>query len=394
MKLTPTNWGDPCFKDTHVNNTFIYNYMPDAPGDFVKVYLFFLMQSELDSEIEIADIAKALKLEESRVEEALGYWSKLGVVSEFTVTSQKEVGSGGCPLNDQELADLFSMIQRTVGRPLGGTEPVEIVSWLADYGATPEMIMYAFTYSSKNRHNTSIKYISAIVRDWAEKNLLDAEKIERHLEQCDVLNQKHKRVFKALGFLRNPTEAERELMDSWFEEKGFTVEKVLEACNKTTGISNPNLNYIDKILSDWQKNRGGELKGLGSPGPGGGSVEIRYARIRDAAKAAMEERKKEVYRKIPEIKRLDEEITDLSLNMTRLALKGSQGSPNNRETLKEKLNKALEDRAFLLTESGFPPTYIEIEYRCPICKDTGMTAEGLRCSCYEEVKKESGINKS
>ncbi len=394
MKLTPASWGDPCFKDTHVNNTFINNYMPDAPGDFVKVYLYFLMQQELDTEVDISIAAKALKLDESRVKEAFIYWSKMGVVSEAPEIHKTENISVSCPLNDQDLADLFSMIQRVVGRPLGGSEPAEIVSWLSDYGATPEMIMYAFTYSSKNRHNTSIKYISAIVKDWAEKNLMDAEKIEQHLEQCDVLNQKHRRVFRALGFLRNPTEAERELMDSWFEERGFTVEKVLEACGKTTGISNPNLNYIDKILNDWQKNRASELKGLGSPGLGGGGVELRYARMRDAAKTAMEERKREVYRRIPDIKKLDEDMTEISLNMTRAALKGSQADSDLRQILKARLSKAMEERAFLLTESGLPADYTEIRHYCPICKDTGMTPEGLRCVCYDNVKKEAGIDKT
>lgn len=393
MKLIPGSWGDPCYKDTHVNNTFINNYMADAPGDFIKVYLYFLMQAELRKEPEMEEAVTALKIDRKRIEEALLYWGKLGVLEDGAGPEKKDAESGHCPLNDQELADTFSMIQRIVGRPLGGSEPAEIVSWLSDYGATPEMIIYAFTYSSKNRHNNSIKYISAIVKDWAEKGLTDAESIEKYLESCDVSNQKHRRVFRALGFLRNPTEAERELMDTWFEEKGITVEKVLEACSKTTGISNPNLNYIDKILSDWQKTRGPESKGPGTQEYGSGSVEARYARLRDAAKESMEERKKEVYRKMPALKDLDEKITNISMNMTRTALQGGHENVKNRETLKGKLDRALEERAVLLTESGFPPDYTDIRYRCGICRDTGMTAEGLRCACYEDTKKEVGANK-
>ncbi len=393
MKLIPASWGDPCYKDTHVNNTFINNYMADAPGDFIKVYLYFLMLSELHKEIELTEAAAALKLNNSRIEEALDYWRKMGILEDGAGFVKKDIEPHHCPLNDQELADMFSMIQRILGRPLGGSEPAEIVSWLSDYGATPEMIIYAFTYSSKNRHNSSIKYISAIVKDWAEKELTDAESIEKHLESCDVSNQKHRRIFRALGFLRNPTEAERELMDTWFEEKGFTVEKVLEACSKTTGISNPNLNYIDKILSDWQKTKGQEARGPGLQETGSGSVESRYARLRDAAKEAMEERKKEVYRNVPDLKSLDEKITNISLSMTRTALQGGYDHLKNREILKEKLERALEERAVLLTESGFPPDYTDIRYRCSVCRDTGMTAEGLRCTCYEDMRKEAGLIK-
>ena len=49
----------------------------------------------------------------------------------------------------------------------------------------------------------------------------------------------------------NATEAERQMMDAWFDQMGYTMERVLEACNKTAGISSPNFNYVNKVLENW-----------------------------------------------------------------------------------------------------------------------------------------------
>ena len=41
-------------------------------------------------------------------------------------------------------------------------------------------------------------------------------------------------------------------MDAWFDQMGYTMERVLEACNKTAGISSPNFNYVNKVLENWR----------------------------------------------------------------------------------------------------------------------------------------------
>ena len=62
-------------------------------------------------------------------------------------------------------------------------------------------------------------------------------------------------VMRAFGLTgRNPGETEREMIERWFGEYGFTKEVVLEACNRTMEAThNPSFRYADKILSDWRK---------------------------------------------------------------------------------------------------------------------------------------------
>ena len=65
-----------------------------------------------------------------------------------------------------------------------------------------------------------------------------------------------KRLYEkyVIGWLhrdQNWTEEEKRIMDHWFDDMNCSLETILEACGKTTGISNPNINYVNKVLESW-----------------------------------------------------------------------------------------------------------------------------------------------
>ena len=80
MKFIPEEWGDPALKDTHVSNVFIQRYMKDAPEEYVKVYLYFLMLHQRGEEGNLEEAAEDLGLTKQEVTHGLAYWDKAGVV--------------------------------------------------------------------------------------------------------------------------------------------------------------------------------------------------------------------------------------------------------------------------------------------------------------------------
>ena len=40
------------------------------------------------------------------------------------------------------------------------------------------------------------------------------------------------------------------------------------------------------------------------------------------------------------------------------------------------------ERQLILEKNNIPNNYLDIEYECSKCNDTGYTAEGKRCSCF------------
>ena len=64
---------------TPVDNLFLLEYMPEADGMFVKVYLYGLMQCYHPS-LNDADISDALGLTEAQIRCAFVYWQAKGLV--------------------------------------------------------------------------------------------------------------------------------------------------------------------------------------------------------------------------------------------------------------------------------------------------------------------------
>jgi len=115
-----------------------------------------------------------------------------------------------------------------------------------------------------------------------------------------------------------------------------------------------------------------------------------FNKRRENAITAREQRKEEVYRKIPEIKILDQQIAELGLSFTREAIK-QQLTLDCAGFFEEKINRLIERKKKLLTDNGFPANYLEVEYTCKNCNDTGfvLDSEGkpgtIPCHCYRQL---------
>ena len=122
---------------------------------------------------------------------------------------------------------------------------------------------------------------------------------------------------KALGFNRNPGEREREIISSWVDDLGCEMNEILEACGKTSGITNPNINYVDKVLRNRRNSETGKIKVSRNV------VMEQYEKLREKAREEAEARKQEVYNKILGIREIDVETVEISVQMTQNLMKGN-----------------------------------------------------------------------
>ena len=110
-----------------------------------------------------------------------------------------------------------------------------------------------------------------------------------------------------------------------------------------------------------------------------------YERKRDKADRLLEKRKNDVYRQIPQIKEIEDEISRVGLDMMKLVLK----NPSNKEELslqaKEKIQTLNDKKQELLDKWNVPKGYLEIQYECNLCKDRGFLANGKKCNCLKQA---------
>ncbi|HWT73363.1 MAG TPA: ATP-binding protein [Mobilitalea sp.] len=98
-------------------------------------------------------------------------------------------------------------------------------------------------------------------------------------------------------------------------------------------------------------------------------------------KHALDKRIEEAYRLIPELKELEEAIISMSAQSGRMALRGDD---NALKKLKDRSSELQTQKLQLLTENGLPADYLEMQYHCSKCKDTGYIGNE-KCSCFKQA---------
>ncbi len=88
----------------------------------------------------------------------------------------------------------------------------------------------------------------------------------------------------------------------------------------------------------------------------------------------------EVYARLPRIKEIEESISSSSLREALRLINGDAGTPL---TLKEKLLNLKKEKEALLTSAGYPADYLEMQYACPDCQDTGYIGR-KKCHCFRQ----------
>lgn len=292
---------------TIIDNVFIDRLMPDAPGEYLKVYLYLLRhQPEMPG---ISAIADALDHTEADVRRALRYWEQAGALvgDDRQQPAGESPGQAGNRQQEPEakgvrLEDIWKTaegsggaVQAASGKPeppvysqeqvnrLSGDEDFtqllyiaqkymnkaftqrecQVFAYLYDgLHMSQELLEYLVEYCVQAGH-TSIRYIETVGLNWHEKGL---ETVEEARAYSSGFTRDSFAVMRAFGLGdRRPGDTEKEMISRWFGTYGFTREVVLEACNRTLEATHsPSFRYADKILSEWKKAGVKSLKDVGA----------------------------------------------------------------------------------------------------------------------------------
>ena len=94
-----------------------------------------------------------------------------------------------------------------------------------------------------------------------------------------------------------------------------------------------------------------------------------------------EQRKKDIYTTIPEIKELDRQITANSISLGKQLI--VRDDPALREEYRIKNQVLISQKQALLKEAGYSSDYLEPIYYCKKCKDTGYI-DRKKCHCFRQ----------
>lgn len=109
-----------------------------------------------------------------------------------------------------------------------------------------------------------------------------------------------------------------------------------------------------------------------------------YQLRRDQAEREQRYRMNEIYSFIPRIKAIDQEINRGGMDLAKMAIQSGVLLDQALKSLEERIKALKLEKALLLTENNVPLSFLEVQYRCGICKETGYLENGKMCKCLHQ----------
>ena len=245
---------------TVLDNTFLNEFLPQATGDDVKVYLYGLNlctnPNEEDNNLDT--ICKVLSLTEDQVLRAFSYWQEMGLV-QLVSSNPLEIKylpirahSGSAKIrNKDKYSDFNKQIQAIIsGRMITPNEYNEYYSLIETYHFEPEALILIARYCTAIK-TTSIgyPYILAVAKDFARDGLKTVETVEQKFIEQEKSTKEIKQILDSLGLKREADIDERNLYLKWTNSFGFThgvILAVSKTLKKKGGFAR-----LDTILSKY-----------------------------------------------------------------------------------------------------------------------------------------------
>ena len=112
-------------------------------------------------------------------------------------------------------------------------------------------------------------------------------------------------------------------------------------------------------------------------------------RRRSKAEHTQSAHREEAYAKIPELISIDREISSAGAEVIR-AIGMGENAQHFIEELSKKNLAAQQRRKDILKENGYPENYLDADYTCKKCRDTGFVS-GVMCDCYKELLRDTAL---
>lgn len=265
-------------KVTVLENEFIDRYMPRANGEYVKVYLLLLRHLDESASLPApSKLADLLDCTEKDILRALNYWEKEGLLEcpDAQVTASqavlsKNIKSEAVPVavpaaapeeqvapvenrqkSREEFQELMFVAEQYLGKTLSVTDIDAISYFYEKLEMSADLIEYLLGYCIESGHK-SIHYIQKVALSWHEQGIATVEQAKMN---SVLYNKNCYSILNAYGIKgRGPASSEMTYIRKWCEEYAFSLEIILEACDRTMNmIHQPSFEYTDSILTNWHK---------------------------------------------------------------------------------------------------------------------------------------------
>lgn len=257
------------FSVTEIPDVFFTEYMSEANGDFIKVYLCLVFLAKYNKEIKLNDLSKKLNIDLQTIQTALNYWEEKGVLTKqvngYIINNLQEIElhklySPNLTLSQEDIkrneknkyrAKAIECINNMYFQ--GVMSPAwysDIDLWFKKYEFDEQVMISLFDYCF-NKSALHKNYVKTVAEAWSKNNVKTYEDLEAYSEKQEKMIKLKKDIAKKLGRYSPLTQFEEAYIEKWVLEYGYDLKVINIALKKTTSKANPSFDYLDKLLSDW-----------------------------------------------------------------------------------------------------------------------------------------------
>ncbi len=268
MKLEKSDVA-PLFSNTDIPDIFFSEYLSQANGDYIKVYLYMLFLSKYDKDIKVNDLSKKLVLPLKTIQDAIKYWEEEGVITKkntgYIINNLQEIElnklykpkttlSADQIQKSAESQQRAKAIDHINNKYFSGLMPTtwypDIELWFKKYSFDEEVMIALFGYCF-DRSALHKAYIQRVAESWYKNNIKTFNDLDTYYEKQEKVKVLANTISKKLGLNRLLSEYEYAYVEKWNVDYGYNFDIIEIALKKTTSKANPNFDYLNKLLSDW-----------------------------------------------------------------------------------------------------------------------------------------------
>ena len=249
-------------EQTPVDNLFFSEFMPDADGEWVKVYLYGLMQCRYPSMGDVP-LSEALDLPEGAVLAAFVYWQSKGLVRilkeaplevEYLTVEQPAVTTA-VPLKYQ--AFIRALNELIAPRRFNMNELGHIYDCIETFHLDERTVLELVSHCMEEKgKSVRVQYIVTVAKSWADAGIVTYDQAREYFANAEVRKHGATMVLRRWNKRRSPTLDEMALYDSWIRDWGFDDEAILAVCPRLTNTSSPSFEALnDRLRELFEQNK-------------------------------------------------------------------------------------------------------------------------------------------
>ena len=257
------------FSETTIPDIFFSDYLPQIPGDYLKIYLYTLFLSKYNKDIKLNDLSKKLNIPLKSISEGFKFLEENKLLTKkstgyvivdlqeatlhqlytpnLTVSKEKVVQTAKNQSRAKAIEHINNMYFQGIMSPSWYND---IDIWFRKYNFDEQVMIALFDYCY-NRSAMHRNYVQTVAEAWASNKIKTWNDLDKYYEKQEKLNTLKKTISKKLGKRGNLTQYEEAYIENWVLNFGYDMDIIEIALKRTTLKQSPTFEYINTIITDW-----------------------------------------------------------------------------------------------------------------------------------------------